>query len=89
MSDHPQTEDLFHTAKGVAVLVTCVVQTLSESEPTFQERFLNRIGEAYYELRDNSEMSEVRGLELLSWTRELLTGWDRIHGQRKPFLGGR
>jgi hypothetical protein len=25
-------------------------------------------------------------LELLNWTRELLTGWNPIQGQGKPFL---
>ena len=83
-----QKDDLFHSKRGVAVLVTCVVQTLNESDPSFQTRFLERLGRAYYELRDNSERDEVQAMELLSWTRELLTGWDNIHGQGKPFLEG-
>jgi hypothetical protein len=46
--------------------------------------------EAYYEVRDNyhgrwdGEVNQE--LELLSWTRELLTGWNFVTGQGKPFL---
>lgn len=81
-----QPSDLHQAKKGVAVLVSCVVQTLNESDPSFEERFLKRLTEAYYELRDNSANSEVQGMELLSWTRELLTGFSLFSGQGDPFL---
>jgi len=83
-----KTNDLHHAKTGVAILVTCVVQTLNESNPTFQERFLNRLGRAYRELKDNTEGDVVQEMELLSWTRELLTGFNFISGQGKPFLDG-
>ena len=74
--------------KGVkaatAVLVTCLVQTLSETNPAFQDRFLKRLGRAYSEAQDKAGTDE---LELLSWTRELLTGFNRVTGQGEPFLG--
>lgn len=75
------------TKRGVAKLVTVLVQTLNESDPTFQERFLARLSEAYYQVRDEPEGGEPRHeLELLSWTRELLTGFSVIEGQGKPYL---
>lgn len=76
-----------HRAKmGVAILATCIVQTLNESDPTFQERFLNRLSRAHRELKDNSEGDQIQQMELLMWTRELLTGWSFVDGQGEPFL---
>lgn len=77
--------DLNHLAKGTAVLAACIVQTLSESDRTFQDRFVKRIEKAYYELRDNGE-DNLQELGMLSMTRELLTGFNLISGQGKPFL---
>jgi hypothetical protein len=82
-----RTTDL-HRAKrgGVAILATCVVQTLSESDPSFEERFLSRLSHAYQELKDNSEGDVIQEMELLAWTREYLTGFSHFTGQGKPFL---
>jgi hypothetical protein len=82
-----QTTDLHRAKRGVAILATCVVQTLNESDPSFQERFLNRLGRAYRELKDNSEGDVIQEMELLAWTREYLTGFNLVTGQGKPFLG--
>lgn len=81
-----RTTDLHRSKRGVAILAACVVQTLSESDPSFQERFLDRLSRAYRELKDNSDGDVTQEMELLSWTREYLTGFNRITGQGKPFL---
>ena len=84
------TENLteLHRAKrGAAALTACVVQTLNESDPTFQERFLKRLGGVYSEFRDNTDGDVTQELELFQWTRQYLTGWNPITGQGKP-LGG-
>lgn len=78
--------DLDHLKSGVAVLATCIVQTLHESDPTFQTRFLKKLTDAYYDRRDNGDPGNQSELELLSWTRQLLTGFSPIAGQGKPFL---
>jgi hypothetical protein len=78
--------DLSHQKRGMAILVTCIVQTLNESDPTFEKRFLARLGAAYYDLRDNTEGDVRHEMELLTWTREFLTGWSNVSGQGKPFL---
>lgn len=83
----PDKRPPLHRAKiGTAILATCLVQTLNETDPTFQERFLKKLSEAYYELRDNTEGDVIEQMELLSWTREFLTGFSQIAGQGKPFL---
>ena len=81
-----KTTDLFRAKRGVAILATCIVQTLHESDPDFEERFLKKLTEAYYELKDNSHADPREELELLSLTRELLTGFSVISGQGTPFL---
>ena len=78
--------DLDHLKKGTAMLGACLVQTINESDPSFQRRFLERLSEAYYELKDNTEGPVMQEMELLSWTRSFLTGFDFISGQGKPFL---
>jgi hypothetical protein len=78
-------DDLFHAKRGVAALAACVVQTLNESDPTFQERFVKRLEKAYDHFR-YQEGDTNHELELLSWTRELLTGFNFSTGQGKPFL---
>src|SRR5690242_5644546 len=80
------TDALSHAQTGVAALIACVVQTLNESDPSFQQRFLDRLERAYLHFRDNTEGPVAQELELLSGTRQLLTGWNPIRGQGKPFL---
>lgn len=84
MSD--ELPDLHLAKRGAVVLVTCIAQTMSESDPTFEDRFLQKLKVAYTELRDGHELGDMHALEMISWTRSLLTGFDLTHGQRKPFL---
>lgn len=84
MSDTPDSRPQLEL--GAAVLVTCVVQTLADSDRSFQQRFVKRLDEAYARLRDDPKVS-LRALEDLSWCRELLTGFSVATGQGRPFLG--
>ncbi|MBZ9960831.1 hypothetical protein [Mesorhizobium sp. BR1-1-14] len=76
-----QTTDLHRAKRGTAILAACIVQTLNESDPSFRERFLKRLSDAYY-----MEGDVIQELELLAWTREYLTGFSPVSGQGKPFL---
>ena len=78
--------DLDHLKKATAALAACVVQTLDESDPSFERRFLERLERAYRELKDNTDGDVQHEMELLSWTRSLLTGFSHIDGQGAPFL---
>jgi hypothetical protein len=83
------TSDLFRAKRGVAVLATCIVQTMNETDPTFTDRFLRRVERAYYEIREGRmgwEGDTLQELELLKWMRVLLTDFNRIDGQGRPFL---
>lgn len=81
-----RVDDLTHAKRGTAILAACVVQTLNESDPSFEGRFLDRLARAYRELKDNTDGDVRHEMEVLAWTRELLTGFNWIEGQGKSFL---
>lgn len=80
-----QLDDLHHVKRGVAVLAAVVVQTLNATDQSYQKRFLENLVRAHGELEGNTDGS-LHEIELLHWTRELLTGWSFSQGQGKPFL---
>lgn len=81
-----QRSDLHRAKVGVAVLATVIVETINESDPTFKDRFLKKMTDAYYKLRDDSPGDQIEQMELLDWTRSFLTGFDPIKGQGAPFF---
>ena len=84
-----QEDDLVALGRGMSVLATCIVQEVAKSDPTFEERFLRRLDEAYQDVRDNSPFDPGLALALLASTRSLLTGYSLRKGQGDPFLAGR
>lgn len=76
-------DDLNGAKSGTAVLVAVLVQTLNETDPSFKDRFLEKLGHAYAERRDEGNLNE---LEVLSWARQLVSGFSFVSGQGKPFL---
>ena len=78
--------DLDHLKRGMAVLATCLVQALNESDPDFQQRFLKKLTEAYYAFRNDTRGDVLQELELLEWTRQYLTGFNPVSGGWRPFL---
>lgn len=82
---------------GAAVLATCLVRAAEQSDPEFKDRFLKLLEAAYYHYRDHEggwttadgqPRETIEVLEMISWTREMITGWSNITGQGKPFLEG-
>jgi hypothetical protein len=72
---------------GAAALATCVVRTLNESDPSFEKRFLENLDIACDRFqRRHPQQGTQDVLEMLNWTRELLTGWNDITGQGEPLL---
>jgi hypothetical protein len=79
--------DPWQLKTGAAVLATCLVQTLNESDPSFRDRFLQKLeiaSDRVQERHPTREMRDVR--EMLSWTRELITGFNLATGQGDPLL---
>jgi hypothetical protein len=78
--------DLRTLKLGAATLAVCIVQTLMESDQSFQSRFLDRLNRAYRAHQQSGEESQDL-FETLSWTREMLTGFSNVSGPSTPFLG--
>jgi hypothetical protein len=79
-------DPLFRNKWGVAVLAVCLAETINEADPSFRDRFLEKLEAAYRKLRDESQNDEIQGLELINWTREALTGFSLVEGQGEPFF---
>ena len=85
MSDRGTIDEQIHNAKyGMSILVTCLVQELEAIHPGFTEKYEERLSRAYYAIRER-ETKAMDAMELISWTRELLTGFSMTTGQGKPF----
>jgi hypothetical protein len=95
MSDpRDSRDDLWSVKTGAAALAVCIVRTLQKSDPDFQDRFLENLDRAYHHFRDEHGATRSDGsprdvvgvLEVLSWTNELLTGWNNVTGQGEPLI---
>ncbi|QND57386.1 hypothetical protein [Mesorhizobium huakuii] len=78
-------DQLQDTKVGIAILVTCLIQEISTTDPEFTDRVLERFQRAYSAVQDDDTNTSDR-LDLLNWVRELLTGSSQTSGQGKPFL---
>jgi len=73
--------------RGTAILAACFVKTLSETDKTFQNRFLKNLDKAHSKIRGGYFEGDVtHEMELLLWTSSIITGWDLIGGPGKPFF---
>jgi hypothetical protein len=85
-----EKDNLDQVKRGASALLACIAQTLSESDPTFQERLLKKLDAAYREIKDNRSGKfsgeVIHELEMISWVRSMLTGWSFTAGQETPFL---
>jgi hypothetical protein len=70
--------------KATAILITCMVDAMAEKDPNFKDRFLANLSRSYTKIRDDT--NDLNALELLNWTRSMITGFDHVNGQQQPFL---
>ena len=83
-----KTEDpIQNVKKATAILITCVVEAMAETDNGFKDRFLANLSDSYNKIRNDTD--DLNALELLSWTRTMITGFDHASGQNEPFLKGR
>ncbi len=61
----------FENKSAVAVVINCLVRTISEQDPSFDERFLQSLREDYYVAREPGSPGGLAAMELLRWVREL------------------
>lgn len=65
--------EIDQTKSATAALVACIVQTLNESDPTFQERFQAKVARWYDAM---SERGESHSMETVSWVFDALSSKD-------------
>jgi hypothetical protein len=88
------TDDLWQLKTGMAALAVCMVRSLEKSDQGFEDRFLSNLDRAYRHFSESNTATRADGsprevqnvLEIMAWTRELLTGWSNITGQGEPLL---
>ncbi|MBC7584162.1 MAG: hypothetical protein H7316_10480 [Tardiphaga sp.] len=78
------SEELKNVKKATAIMFAAMVDALTETNPNFKDAFVNRLDQAYGDIRHDSD--DLNALELVSWTRTLITGFDHVTGQNKPFF---
>jgi hypothetical protein len=69
---------------NVAILITCLVEAMSDLDADFKDRFVKNLDRSYAKIRDDTD--DLKALELLSWTRTMVTGFDFSGGQQGIFL---
>ncbi|WP_315716483.1 MULTISPECIES: hypothetical protein [unclassified Bradyrhizobium] len=82
----PEDAPLPNVKKATAILVTCLVETLADADPSFKDRFVAKLDSAYAKIRNDTD--DLNALELLSWSREMVTGFSLADSQGTPFLKG-
>jgi hypothetical protein len=77
--------EIDNVKKATAILITCVVDAMGDLDVGFKDRFVKNLDRSYAKIRNDTD--DVNALELLSWTRTMVTGFDFVGGQQGPFLG--
>jgi hypothetical protein len=67
--------------RGTAILCACLAASIGDEG---KARFVENLEQAYAKMRDEPHHKHL--LEMISWTRELVTGFSLTEGQGKPFL---
>ena len=79
MMEEPFDSPIDQTKMATAILVTCVVEALAETDPNFQKRFVEKVGKAYQDARGKTGTD---CLGTLVWVRQMLDAddlWSILH----------
>lgn len=76
--------ELQNVKRATAMMFAALVDTLVGTDSPEAERFAKALDDVYHHIRNDSE--DLNALELISWTRSMITGFDRINGQQEPFM---
>jgi hypothetical protein len=81
-----KNDNLRQAKIAMATLAACIVDTLKESDPSFEPRFLARLDSAREKYRNNSDADPQQVLDVLHWTTEMLRGWNPVPDQEGPIF---
>lgn len=84
MSKRDLEQELHDTKRSIAILAGCLVEAMSNDDPLLRDRFVSHIDAVFDSVRLDDEAA-LKRLELLNWTRDLLTG--SVDGLDNPAHG--
>lgn len=70
--------------KATAMMFAALVDTLVGTDSTEAERFVKALGQLQAHVRDDSD--DLNALELISWTKSMISGFDFVNGQQTPLM---
>ena len=71
-------------ARTAAAIMFAALVKLEDTAPGLNEGFVVNLDTAYTKIREDSD--DLNALETISWTRSMITGFDIVSGQTKPFF---
>jgi hypothetical protein len=87
-----QTElsEMDQLKQGIAIIFAAFDKALADTSPTFRSLLEIYLDEAYAKVQQEGctamNPKAMHDLELISWTREMVTGQSVSKGQGKPFF---
>ncbi|WP_050630508.1 hypothetical protein [Bradyrhizobium viridifuturi] len=79
-----RTEELDNVKKATAMMIAALVDTLVGTDSKQAEIFVSNIDKLYARIRNESD--DLNALELLTWTRTMITGFSFTEGQGTPLM---
>jgi hypothetical protein len=77
------SRELDDVKRATAVLFACLLES-NKDDPEAKTRFVTLLEEGYAKFSNKGGGTD--GLELLNWTRQLLTGFSWSSGHGRPFF---
>lgn len=79
-----RTPELDNVKKATAMMFAALVDVIVGTDSPQAERFAEALGKIYAHIRDDSD--DLNALELVSWTRSMITGFNMEKGQQTPLM---
>jgi hypothetical protein len=79
-----RTPELDNVKKATAMMFAALVDTLAGTDSPQAAQFTEALSKVYAHIRDDS--ADLNALELVSWTRSMITGFDMANGQKTPLM---
>jgi hypothetical protein len=72
---------------AMTTLAACMAGALNETDSQFEQRFVKLLDKAFDNYRNNSDADPQHVLEVIHWTREMLSGWNPVPGSKDSIFG--
>jgi hypothetical protein len=76
--------ELDNVKKATAMMFAALVDTLVGTDSIEAQSFVKALDDLYTHIRNDSD--DINALELISWTKSMISGIDRINGQQAPLM---